>query len=82
MVVGRLARVAVAGGPVVEVSHGVTAVVAVVGVAAVVAVVVVVGQAQVVEVVVGGLVAGAGALHGRGTGVGRIIRYGEYKKKE
>ena len=74
VVVGRVARVAVAGGPVVEVRHGVTAV-AVVGVA-----VVVVGQAQVVEVVVGGLVAGAGALHGRGTGVGRIIRYGEYNK--
>ena len=83
VVVGRLARVAVAGGPVVEVSHGVTAVVAVVVVAVVAAatvvaavvvvVVAVVGQAQVVEVVVGGLVAGAGALHGRGTEVGRII---------
>ena len=83
VVVGRVARVTVAGGPVVEVSHGVTAVVAVaaavVGVVVAVAVVVV-GQAQVVEVVVGGLVAGAGALHGRGTGVGRIIRYGEYNK--
>ena len=79
VVVGRVARVTVAGGPVVEVSHRVTAVAAA-AVAAVVAVVVVVGQAQVVEVVVGGLVAGAGALHGRGTGVGRIIRYGEYNK--
>ena len=73
-----MARVTVAGGPVVEVSHRVTAVAA--AAVAVVAVVVVVGQAQVVEVVVGGLVAGAGALHGRGTGVGRIIRYGEYNK--
>ena len=64
VVVGRVTRVAVAGGPVVEVSHGVTAV------AAAVVVVVVVGEAQVVEVVVGGLVAGAGALHGRGTARG------------
>ena len=74
VVVGRVTRVAVAGGPVVEVSHGVTAVAvaaAVVAAAAVVVVVVVVvGQAQVVEVVVGGLVAGAGALHGRGTARG------------
>ena len=66
VVVGRVTRVAVAGGPVVEVSHGVTAVVVV----AAAAVVVVVGEAQVVEVVVGGLVAGAGALHGRGTARG------------
>ena len=72
VVVGRLARVAVAGGPVVEVRHGVTAVAAVAVVVVVVAVVAVVGQAQVVEVVVG-LIAGAGALHGRGTEVGRII---------
>ena len=61
-----MTRVAVAGGPVVEVSHGVTAVVVV----AAAAVVVVVGEAQVVGVVVGGLVAGAGALHGRGTARG------------
>ena len=67
VVVGRVTRVAVAGGPVVEVSHGVTAVVVV---AAAAVVVVVVGQAQVVEVMVGGLVAGAGALHGRGTARG------------
>ena len=67
VVVGRVTRVAVAGGPVVEVSHGVTAVVVVVAAAAVV---VVVGEAQVVEVMVGGLVAGAGALHGRGTARG------------
>ena len=67
VVVGRVARVAVAGGPVVEVSHGVTAAVAVV---AAVVVVVAVGHAQVIEVVVGGLVAGAGALHGRGTARG------------
>ena len=67
VVVGRVTRVAVAGGPVVEVSHGVTAVVVV---AAAAAVVVVVGEAQVVEVMVGGLVAGAGALHGRGTARG------------
>ena len=66
VVVGRVTRVAVAGGPVVEVSHGVTAVVVV----AAAAVVVVVGEAQVVEVMVGGLVAGAGALHGRGTARG------------
>ena len=66
VVVVRVARVAVAGGPVVEVSHGVTAVVVV----AAAAVVVVVGEAQVVEVMVGGLVAGAGALHGRGTARG------------
>ena len=66
VVVGRGTRVAVAGGPVVEVSHGVTAVVVV----AAAAVVVVVGEAQVVEVMVGGLVAGAGALHGRGTARG------------
>ena len=69
VVVGRVTRVAVAGGPVVEVSHGVTAVVVV----AAAAVVVVVGEAQVVEVVVGGLVAGAGALHGRGTARGGQI---------
>ena len=68
VVVGRVTRVAVAGGPVVEVSHGVTAVVVVA--AAAVVVVVVVGEAQVVEVMVGGLVAGAGALHGRGTARG------------
>ena len=67
VVVGRVTRVAVAGGPVVEVSHGVTAVVVV---AAAAVVVVVVGQAQVVEVMVGGLVAGAGALHWRGTARG------------
>ena len=66
VVVGRVTRVAVAGGPVVEVSHGVTAVVVV----AAAAVVVVVGEAQVVEVMVGGLVAGAGALHGRDTARG------------
>ena len=64
-----MTRVAVAGGPVVEVSHGVTAV-AVATFAAVVVAVVVVGQAQVIEVVVGGLAAGAGALHGRGTARG------------
>ena len=69
VVVGRVTRVAVAGGPVVEVSHWVTTV-AVVAAAAVVVVVVVVGQAQVIEVVAGGLVAGAGALHGRGTARG------------
>ena len=69
VVVGRVTRVAVAGGPVVEVSHGVTAVVVV----AAAAVVVVVGEAQVVEVVVGGLVAGVGALHGRGTARGGQI---------
>ena len=61
VVVGRVTRVAVAGGPVVEVSHGVTAVAVAV---------VVVGQAQVIEVMVGGLVAGAGALHWRGTARG------------
>ena len=70
VVVGRVTRVAVAGGPVVEVSHRVTAVAVAVAVVAAAAVVVVVGQAQVVEVVVGGLVAGAGALHGRGTARG------------
>ena len=53
VVVGWLARVTVAGGPVVEVSHGVTAVAAAaavvaVAVVAVGVVVVVVGQAQVV----------------------------------
>ena len=60
VVVGRVARVTVAGGPVVEVSHGVTAVVAAVAVAVVavpvavvvaVAVVVVAAAAVVVAVV-------------------------------